>query len=695
MASEVEILLEKVDDPTLRNDLKRQVELLQSKRSFGLVFEDHLPERVRLPGHAVRRGTRVVLRDDETDAPFEVLQVSDGEATVLGTEGQASFPIGDLVVVADFGEAIYPGLRQVESISRGDGRPAHVVINGENHHTLEMLAFTHAGKVDCVYIDPPYNTGGARDWKYNNNYVDENDQYRHSKWLAFMNRRLKLAKDLLNPEGSVLIVAIDENELHRLGLLLQQTFKGQKIQMVTTVVNPRGKYREGEFSRCEEHLFIVMLGRARVTGEPDEDYAEGADMSWRTFRRSDISSKRGSSKGGPSQFYPLYVEDQTRQIVAVGDPLPHGVPRSEVPTRKGCTAVFPVRDDGTEMNWGLTIESLQRLLSQGFVKVGRHFPNKPQPYEVLYLTSGRIDDIKSGRATVLGRDESGAAIVKYVENKLRMPLSTWVRPSHNAETGGTNLVKSLLGDKRFDYPKSLYAVEDTIRYFVKDKREAIVLDFFGGSGTTTHAVMRLNRQDGGTRQCILVTNNEVSGQEADAMRARGLRPGDAEWTARGIFERVTRPRIKAAVTGCRPTGERITDDYRFVDEFPMSEGFKENVDFFELRYLDPEDVEISAAFQGIAPLLWLRAGGRGEMIAQDDGAYAIVDRYGILFNPDHWRPFVSELPHTAVNAFIVTDSQSTFSGIAAELPTGIEAVRLYESYLTTFAVNVGRPGDEG
>src|SRR5438093_1294490 len=131
--------------------------------------------------------------------------------------------LDDLVVVAEFRDPIYPGLVSTGKVARGRDKPFHTVINAENFHALQTLLFTHRGKVDCIYIDPPYNSG-ARDWKYNNHYVESDDLYRHSKWLAFMERRLLLAKELLDPASSVLIVAIDEREVHRLGLLLEQTF---------------------------------------------------------------------------------------------------------------------------------------------------------------------------------------------------------------------------------------------------------------------------------------------------------------------------------------------------------------------------------------------------------------------------------------------------------------------------------------
>ena len=132
----------------------------------------------------------------------------------------------------------------------------------------------------------------------------------------------------------------------------------------------------------------------------------------------------------------------------------------------------------------------------------------------------------------------------------------------------------------------------------------MVLDFFGGSGTTTHAVSRLNHQDGGRRQTILVTNNEVSAREAELLGRQGFQPGDYEWEELGIFEHITRPRIEAAITGHTADGEPVRGKYNFVDEFPMSEGLNENVEFLELTYLNADDVELDKSFNGIAPLLW-------------------------------------------------------------------------------------------
>jgi len=693
MADELDVLLEKVVDAGLRAELRDAVDKVRAKRSFGLVFESHLPERVRLPDYPVRRGATVVRRADKHGEPMKVAAVRRSQATVATVDGtRETVPVDDLVVVAEFGQPAYPGLVSVESIRRGGDKPAHVVINAENHHALEMLQFTHAGKVDCIYIDPPYNTG-AKDWKYDNNYVDGEDAYRHSKWLAFMERRLLLAKQLLNSDNSVLIVTIDEKEYLRLGLLLQQTFPGARVQMVSSVINPKGVGRASEFSRVNEFVFFVMLGGAAVS-----PFAAGGDkalahLDWQTFRRRDLSSVRHTR---PAQFYPVYVGVDSGRIVHVGDPLAHGVPRDQAPERSGCVAVFPLRPDGTEMNWAITGSSLRDRLSKGYARAGKPTPDQPQKYIVQYLKSGPIEDIESGRAVLRGYNPDGSVQADYIDAKPKLPTTQWDLPSHNAEHQGTSLLKSLIPGRRFPFPKSVYAVEDAIRFFVKDKPGAVILDFFAGSGTTAHAVMRLNRQDGGRRQAIVVTNNEVSAEEAKALTGRGFSDGNPEWEALGIFEHITRPRITAAVTGLTPDGAPIKGDYKFTDEFPMADGFEENVEFVKLTYLDPVDVELDRAFASVAPMLWLRAGGQGSMVAERADAsgdllpFAVADRYGVLFDPDRWRDFVDALSGKARTVFVVTDSAAVFAGVAESLPADLAMVRLYENYLTTFAINQGR-----
>ena len=167
-----------------------------------------------------------------------------------------------MVSVAEFGEPIYPYLEPLDSVENApDSGLWHTLIEADNYHALQLLDYLYHGKVDCIYIDPPYNTG-ARDWKYNNDYVDGNDQYRHSKWLSMMKKRLQLAKKLLNPTDSVLIVTIDEKEYLHLGCLLEDLFAEANIQMISSCINPAGSSRDKQFMRSDEYIFFVGLGNA-------------------------------------------------------------------------------------------------------------------------------------------------------------------------------------------------------------------------------------------------------------------------------------------------------------------------------------------------------------------------------------------------------------------------------------------------
>jgi adenine-specific DNA-methyltransferase len=712
MADELDGLLARVDDSDLRADLRAQIDRIRAKRTFGLVFESHLPERVRLPEHPIRSGASVAFRDDNACATYQVLAVRQGAATVrrtrdadgsrlsaeeLTSSDDEEHPLEDLVVVADFGQPIYPGIRTLGSVERGGDKPAHVVIKGENHHVLEALQFTHAGKVDCIYIDPPYNTG-ARDWKYDNRYVDDNDAYRHSKWLAFMERRLLLAKELLNPERSVLIVTIDEKEYLRLGLLLEQVFPNARIQMVSIVINPSGT-SSGGLSRVDEYAFYCFVGSAQPVAldrdllTDDEPNADYAGVRWLSLMRGGNAWYRSSR---PNLCYPVLIDDEAR-IVGVGDPWDADVEESDRPDKiQGLNAAWPVRADGRLGIWRVDRNRLMYLAENGFAH-STGPDEKRGTWTILYLLGGTVDAIEGGELEVVGRGPHNEVLVEGSMRRTTVPKTVWKSSAHTAGgQGGTVLLNNLLGERNlFTYPKSLYAVEDAVAAAVGDQPGAIVLDFFAGSGTTAHAVARLNQKDGGHRQSVTVTNNEVSASDADALRRQGLRPGDTGWEVAGIYERVTRPRIEAAIRGSRPNGEPIPSKLRYLDGPKMAEGFEENVTFAELVYLDPDDVELGLAFAAVAPLLWLRAGSQGPIIEEClDSAgrrkpYAWTERYGVLFNPDRWRSFVEKLPASATTAFVVTDSQAIFAGVTAELPDHLEVVRLYENYLTTFRINEG------
>lgn len=209
----------KAKDSQLGADLEREFKLLSSRLPFGLNFERHSPEAVELPLRPVRKGDKVrvlpergsVKKGDQrlwqVKAIHKASKVADLELLDTAEPEMQSVSLADLIVVAEFRDTIYPGFVSTGKVTRGGDKPFHTIINGENYHVLKALTYTHRGKVDAIYIDPPYNTG-AKDWKYNNDYVEGDDLYRHSKWLAMMERRLLAAKELLNPVDSVLIVTI-------------------------------------------------------------------------------------------------------------------------------------------------------------------------------------------------------------------------------------------------------------------------------------------------------------------------------------------------------------------------------------------------------------------------------------------------------------------------------------------------------
>ncbi|MBC2776734.1 site-specific DNA-methyltransferase [Parasphingopyxis marina] len=713
----------KAKDADLGRELEREFKALSSRRSFGLNFERHRPENVELPGRPIRKGDKVRILPERGSTKkgdqrlWKVISLAGRGAeriaklSLLYTDEseQTEALYSDLVVVAEFRDYIYPGLVSTGKVERGGDKPFHTVINGENFHALEALTFTHRGKVDAIYIDPPYNSG-ATDWKYNNSYVEKDDAYRHSKWLAMIERRLILARELLNPNHSVLIVTIDAREFLRLGLLLPQIFPEARIQMVSSIINPKGVSVAGGFRRADEYLFFAMLGdaapkRLRLSKEwspssivsgtskiPELDEAEEQTSVRRTEPAWTSMMRRGSEAARAdreSMFYPIYADPESRVIVEVGEALPQGV--DEAPEKEGLVPILPIRRNGDQGRWQISAAELRTRIKQGRIRLGR-----PTSYGfvVNYLPDGAYEAVLSDTFEIEGYAHDGSIIAFQIEDgDDRIAPTQWKIESHNASEHGSGILEQLMPGRSFPFPKSLYAVEDALRFFLFDNRDAKVLDFFSGSGTTAHAVMRLNKQDGGQRQCISVTNNEASAGEQAKLREDGLRPGDPEWEQWGICDYITKPRIKAAITGQTPEGQPIKGDYKFTDEFLMADGFAENAEFFTLTYETPVAVSHNRAFERIAPLLWMRAGSAGSRIEKlPEGGWAVADCYGLLTDLDQAALFAEAIhgKDSIRIAYIVTDDERRFQSVVRQLPDTVEPVRLYESYLTNFRFATGR-----
>ena len=315
----IDDLVKQVNDKPLRQKLESALSDMKRRQRFGLVFEEHIPETSTLLHFPIAVGATVQRRNDpEGRNLYQVKALkSRGMVTIEPEKGGESenASVKDLAVVKRFGDPIFPALTSLGTVHGGPkDKPYHAVINGENFHALQLLVYLYEGCVDCIYIDPPYNTG-AKDWKYNNRYIDSRDVWRHSKWLSFMEKRLKLAKRLLKPDG-VLIITIDEHEVHHLGMLLENMMRDAYLQMVSIVINPKG-VTQGRFSRVDEYAFFCFLGNSTAVGRGDDlltpgvddeemevDNGEAAKPRWKGLLRSGTNARRRDRK---KMFYPVLI----------------------------------------------------------------------------------------------------------------------------------------------------------------------------------------------------------------------------------------------------------------------------------------------------------------------------------------------------------------------------------------------------
>lgn len=488
-------------------------------------------------------------------------------------------------------------------LCKDESLPWNFIIEGDNLQALYLLEKTHRGKVDCIYIDPPYNSG-AHDWKYNNDYVDVSDAYRHSKWMSMMQVRLLVAKQLLNPLDSVLIVTIDEKEYLRLGCILEELFPEARIQMISTLTNPKGVSRGG-FRRADEYIFFVMQGDAvpqrlqlGVEWSPSVNKSSKQSSTvkketpeWTSMMRRGSHSRRDER---PGLYYPIYVDPNTRTISQIGDSLPSDIDRGE--EIDGLVQVLPLRSNGAQGCWQVGPSELKTRINQGRIRLGRE---TDYGFVINYLPDGAYNDVLSGKFVIEGKAEDGSLIAFRTEDSDddMIAPTQWKIASHNSSEYGTTLLNNIIGRGRFSFPKSLYATHDTIRFFVANKPNAIIVDFFAGSGTTFHAVNLLNAEDGGKRRCIMSTNNEVSEAEEKKLKKQGHKKGDPEWEALGIAKYVNWPRTVCSINGVDINGRPLNGNYLTdsVLSIPMSQGFMANVKYFKCDWTPrkPEEYLLS------------------------------------------------------------------------------------------------------
>ena len=444
-------------------------------------------------------------------------------------------------------------------------------------------------------------------------------------------------------------------------------------------------------------------------------------------------------------------------------------------------------------------------MKTGFLRLGKW---KGEDTAVQYLAETNRQNITAGLIPIIGKRYDGSVIVDSNYSPKFIPGSLWKIPTHDATRFGTQLLYKVLGEKRFDFPKSLYAVHDTIRFFVANKPNALILDFFAGSGTTLHAVNLLNAEDGGHRRCIMVTNNEIGEAKERELKPQGIRPGDEEWEKWGIARYVTWPRTECSIKGVDVNGNPIDGEYittktetkrserRFnqinfladtptlkqkkavvalinkqktiklpsmlqdadfflaeeddscnasilfnvtaLDEWkealeghdeitdfyvvtqkdalfrkikaevselmgqieesipvsmPMKDGFKANAAYFKLEFLDKTSVALGRQFKELLPILWMKAGARGEcptieseelpkmLICENNHFAVLLDEYAY--------PMFEKIVNGSERidtAYIVTDSDSGYKEMAQGLNVET-SYQLYRDYLDNFRIN--------
>ncbi len=370
------------------------------------------------------------------------------------------------------------------------------LLEGDNLHSLHLLEKTHKEKIDVIYIDPPYNTG-SDDFRYDDNYIDSNDSFRHSKWLSFMAARLSIARRLLKDTG-VVWISIDENELFNLKELCDSIFGDNNFRSIVTVMaNPGGRDYGGIAKTTEYLLVYSKTPDAMIAKIPDSDHVFTDKDEYGAFEVRELRNRniKFNDQNRPNLCYPFYVDGDSEDE--------HGLYSVSLePDEKHTIEVMPLKSRGIQTVWRWGKEQKSRANLNINVKAKKK------------------------------RDGSFMIVEKY-RDELVMMKNTWLEKKYRTENGTLQL-KEIFEDQPFGYPKPV----DIPRKLISSspRKDSVVLDFFAGTGTTGQAVLELNKEDGGNRHFILCTNNENN-----------------------ICDDVTYPRLQTVITGTRSNGSKYSD----------------------------------------------------------------------------------------------------------------------------------------
>ena len=653
--SALDDLIQEIADENLRRRIEKEIATLKGTKKFGLVFEPQNPECTPLYDVPVKKKSLVTLKAGKLDELFRVTKIVGEEISCIRvTDGkEMTFNKDELISVAQFGDPIYPYLQSIDTVCNApDSSLWHALIEADNYHALQLLKYLYGGKVDCIYIDPPYNTG-ARDWKYNNDYVDASDEYRHSKWLSMMERRLNLAKELLSDSGAIFI-SIDDNEQARLKLLCDEIFGVNSfVANIAVINNFKGRSDDKYIATAHESLLIYCKKNFVTNGVPiPEEYLkeykledENGKYRLQGLRKRGANSQR---EDRPNMFYPFFYDEKCG-VLSV-DELPDSI------------EILPYLSDGTEGCWRWGKNTARERLNELIVQ----------------KVKGR------GEFDIFQKDylpKDGTRRVK--------PKSFWMGTEFSAESG-TLTLKKILGKGTFSTPKSL----GMLKYILQQatNKNSLIVDFFAGSGTTLHAVNLLNEEDGGNRRCILVTNNEVSDAEEKSLRKKGFTPADDTWQKLGVARYVTWQRTVCSIEGHDINGAPLNGNYLGSD-LPMADGFKANAAFFKLGFLDKDYVALGRQFKELLPVLWFKAGCRGKCPTVDEKNLPSMlilpaNNFAVLLDEKFFCDFEREvLARQDIDTiFIITDSDYGYHAMIKNFADRT-TYQLYRDYLENFKIS--------
>lgn len=505
------------------------------------------------------------------------------------------------------------------------GGAYNFLLEGDNLHSLRLLEKTHKGRIDVIYIDPPYNTKN-KDFVYDDKKIDATDGFQHSKWLSFMTTRLRIAERLLKPNG-VLAISIGFHEVNNLMLICEEIFSPRQVVCVTVQTSSGNAVANG-FTVVQEYVVFVTPSDFEPF-EIEGDKKENANP----YHGMNLSGFNQTQR--PNQAYPIFIDNKGLVVgcgkslqqridegIYIGEKADFVYDYTEAPD--GCTAVWPITQSGDPCVWRLIPENFMQNWYKGYIKI---VPNKrgKNKYTVQYLSGGIIEQIEDGSLETRQADPTIPSLDVIGFKTAASGISTIWTDTKFLTAAGSRDIKRIFNKKvAFSFPKPVALIKDILMR-VSGKND-IVLDFFAGSGTTAQAVLELNQDDEGHRSFILCTNNESN-----------------------ICSDITYPRVKTVIRGKRNDGSVYSD------------GLPANLKYYHTAFVPKDDENLSdALLDYIAEMIQLEHGVKLDgqhyiMVLDDDEADALAA---------HWNEYTDvKALYVSKNVLFTTEQNAIFRDV--------------------------------